>query len=518
MTLPLPQPVGSSLGLIGHTPMIEVTRIDTGPCQLFLKLESWNPGGSIKDRIAVSMIEAAEAEGWLKPGGTIVEATAGNTGLALAQVGLLKGYQVLLVIPDKMAKEKIQHLRAMGADVRLTRSDVPRGHPGVLHGPRRDAGAADPRRLLRQPVRQPGEPRRARAHHRPGDLGATGGQGGRGGGRHRLRRHHHRRRPLPEGRNPDVQVVLADPVGSVLAGIATEGKPGPKGSYTVEGIGQDFVPDNADMKLVDRAYSISDREAIQTAARAAAEGRRAGRARRRDAGGGGAPLVPRADRAQARRHLRLRHRRALSVQGLQRQLAGRSGPADRPMHGDLSDLITAVLRGGTSPWARRHPADRLQPHAAADISQLPVMEGSRWSASSTTATSCTCWTPTSSAARRASAAGEQRHGHPARHPAAQRNPRRPDPIFDRDRVAILLDGDEFVGLITRVDLINYLRLHPEGSHSRLASRPPCRQGPRPAEQIHTHDGNARVSSGLEVYYPRLKGGSGRRRGRRLGGL
>ena len=98
------------------TPMIEVTRMDTGPCRLFLKLESQNPGGSIKDRIALEMIEVAEREGWLKPGGTIVEATAGNTGLALTLVGKQKGYNILLVIPDKMSKEKIQHLRAMGAD------------------------------------------------------------------------------------------------------------------------------------------------------------------------------------------------------------------------------------------------------------------------------------------------------------------------------------------------------------------------------------------------------------------
>ena len=96
---------------------------------MLLKLESQNPGGSIKDRIAISMLDAAEKEGFLKAGGTIVEATAGNTGLALTLVGRARGYKVLLVIPDKMSKEKIQHLRAMGADVRLTRSDVPHGHP-----------------------------------------------------------------------------------------------------------------------------------------------------------------------------------------------------------------------------------------------------------------------------------------------------------------------------------------------------------------------------------------------------
>src|SRR6201992_4484434 len=124
-----PKPVKSALDLIGNTPMVELTQFDTGPCQLFVKLENQNPGGSIKDRIGKSMIEAAEKEGKLKPGGLIVEATAGNTGLGLAQVGILKGYKLLLVVPDKMAREKIQHLRAMGVDVRITRSDVGKGHP-----------------------------------------------------------------------------------------------------------------------------------------------------------------------------------------------------------------------------------------------------------------------------------------------------------------------------------------------------------------------------------------------------
>src|SRR6202163_4553145 len=117
------------LSLIGDTPLVEVTQFDTGPCHLFLKLENQNPGGSIKDRIALSMIEAAEEEGKLQPGGTVVEATAGNTGLGLALVAGAKGYRVVLVIPDKMSQEKISHVRALGAEVRLTRSDVTRGHP-----------------------------------------------------------------------------------------------------------------------------------------------------------------------------------------------------------------------------------------------------------------------------------------------------------------------------------------------------------------------------------------------------
>src|SRR5258706_4022032 len=117
------------LDLIGNTPMVEVRRLDTGPCRLFLKLENQNPGGSIKDRIALSMIEAAEKEKAISPGGLLVEATAGNTGLGLALVAAQKGYRLLIVMPDKMSQEKIFHLKAMGAEVVLTRSDVRKGHP-----------------------------------------------------------------------------------------------------------------------------------------------------------------------------------------------------------------------------------------------------------------------------------------------------------------------------------------------------------------------------------------------------
>src|SRR5262245_49569737 len=117
------------LDLIGDTPLVEVTRLDRGSCRLFLKLESANPSGSIKDRPARAMIEAAEAEGRLRPGGTIVEATAGNTGLGLALVAAGKGYHIVLVVPDKMARERILHCKAMGAEVVLTRSDVGKGHP-----------------------------------------------------------------------------------------------------------------------------------------------------------------------------------------------------------------------------------------------------------------------------------------------------------------------------------------------------------------------------------------------------
>src|SRR5687768_148091 len=119
----------NALEMIGRTPMLQLHRLDAGPCELFLKLEYMNPGGSIKDRIGLSMIEEAERRGDLKPGSVIVEATAGNTGLGLALVAAQKGYRLILVLPDKMSQEKIFNLRALGAEVVLTRSDeIGRAH------------------------------------------------------------------------------------------------------------------------------------------------------------------------------------------------------------------------------------------------------------------------------------------------------------------------------------------------------------------------------------------------------
>src|SRR6202007_707724 len=115
--------------MIGNTPLMAARHLDTGPCELVVKLENQNPGGSIKDRIGLYLIQAAEREGALQPGGTLIEATAGNTGLGLALVAAQKGYRLLLCIPDKMSQEKIFHLRAMGAEVMMTRSDVSKGHP-----------------------------------------------------------------------------------------------------------------------------------------------------------------------------------------------------------------------------------------------------------------------------------------------------------------------------------------------------------------------------------------------------
>src|SRR5437867_11852772 len=253
------------LSLIGNTPLVEITRLDTGRCRLFVKLESQNPGGSIKDRIALAMIEAAEKDGRLSAGGTVVEATAGNTGLGLALVARAKGYRVLLVIPDKMSAEKVLHLKALGAEIRTTRSDVVKGHPEYYQDMAERLAAEIPGAFYANQFANPANPM---AHERTTGpeiweqmqhhVDAVVCGVGSGGTLTGLTRFFARV-------SPATQMVLADPVGSVLAPYVDTGNIGEAGSWVVEGIGEDFIPPIADLSGVAKAYSIPDRQSLLTA-------------------------------------------------------------------------------------------------------------------------------------------------------------------------------------------------------------------------------------------------------------
>lgn len=256
---------GNVLELIGNTPLVAVRHLDTGPCELFLKLENQNPGGSIKDRIGLYLIEAAERAGQIKPGGTLIEATAGNTGLGLALVAAQKGYRLLLVIPDKMSQEKIFHLKAMGAEVQLTRSDVSKGHPEYYRDVAERLAHETPNSFF---VNQFGNPANPQAHEettapeiwRQMDqrLDAVVCGVGTGGTVTGLSRFFARTAP-------NVEIVLADPAGSILAHYAKTGeKVAAKGGWLVEGIGGDSIPPVADLSRVGSTYSIPDAEAFQT--------------------------------------------------------------------------------------------------------------------------------------------------------------------------------------------------------------------------------------------------------------
>ncbi len=252
------------LAMIGNTPMLRVSNMDTGPCELYFKMELMNPGGSIKDRIAVSMIAAAEQSGQLRPGMTIIEATAGNTGLGLALVAASKGYPLKIVMPDKMSAEKVNNLKAMGAEVIRTRSDVQKGHPEYYQ----DIAA----RLAAENgyfyVNQFANPANVAAHYEgtgpeiwqqmQGNIDAFVcgvGSGGTLTGIGRYLREH----------NAAVDLVLADPQGSILEPLINRNEIVEAGSWLVEGIGEDFIPDICEINLANKAYAISDKEALNTA-------------------------------------------------------------------------------------------------------------------------------------------------------------------------------------------------------------------------------------------------------------
>ena len=254
------------LKMVGNTPMLEVTKLDTGKCRLFLKLENQNPGGSIKDRVGLMMIEEAERQGLLHPGDRIIEATAGNTGLGLALAAKMKGYKLTLIIPDKMSEEKLCHLESMGIEIVVTRSDVTKGHPDYYQDLARSLAEKTGAYFINQ-FENPANPL---AHERTTapeiyeqmnhDVDAiVVGAGSTG----TLTGISHFFMKLPDNKT---KMILADTAGSVLADYVNSGQLHEvSGSWLVEGIGEDFIPKIADFSLTSKAYSITDEEAFNAA-------------------------------------------------------------------------------------------------------------------------------------------------------------------------------------------------------------------------------------------------------------
>ena len=245
--------------------MLKIKAFDTGPCELFVKLESHNPGGSIKDRVGLAIIEAAEKSGELKPGGTIIEATAGNTGIGLALVAAIKGYKIILVIPDKMSREKILHLEGLGAEIVLTRSDVPEGHPEYYQDLARKIVAETPGSFLANQFSNPVNPMIHRTTTAPeiweqmnGNLDAVVAGVGSGGTLTGMAE-------FFKEKDPSIKMVAADPEGSIIADAVTKGSFSyDGGSWLVEGVGEDFIPDVLNVELLHDAAIVSDKEAFQT--------------------------------------------------------------------------------------------------------------------------------------------------------------------------------------------------------------------------------------------------------------
>ena len=445
------------LDLIGNTPVVRINHLDTGPCELLIKLESQNPGASIKDRIGLKMIEDAEQAGLIKPGSTLVEGTAGNTGLGLALVAAQKGYRLVLVIPDKMSSEKISNLKAMGAEVILTRSDVAKGHPEYYQDlANRLANEMDDAYF----INQFGNPSNPIAHEEvtgpeiwrqvDGKLDAIVLGVGSSGTVTGLSRYFARVAPR-------LELVLADPEGSILAEYINEGTLSTRSaSWMVEGIGEDFLPTISDFTRVNKAYAISDRESFLTARELLVkEGILAGSST--------GTLLAAALR-YCREQTEAKRVMTFACDTGNRYLSKMfndfwmrdQGFIETDSNGDLRDLIArpyasrdTVTVGPQEPLANAYKRMKLY-----DVSQLPVVVDDQ-----------IVGILDESDLLMAVAESSSRFDDPVntamvselteidvKAPVSELMP-----IFVRDFVAIVKDGSKFLGLITRVDLLNYLR-------------------------------------------------------------
>jgi cystathionine beta-synthase len=249
----------SVLALIGNTPLVRLDRVGRDlPCHLLAKLEYFNPGGSVKDRPALEMIDAAEAEGLLAPGSTIVEPTSGNTGVALAMVAAQRGYHCIFTMPDKIAEEKRQLLRAFGARVVICPTAVSPEHPDSYYSVANRLTAETPGAFQPNQYHNPENPKAHEGSTGPEIWRQTAGRVthfvagvGTGGTISGVGRY-------LKAQNPDIQVIAADPEGSIYSGGG--GRP-----YLVEGIGEDFWPTTYDASVVDRVVSVSDQDSFRTA-------------------------------------------------------------------------------------------------------------------------------------------------------------------------------------------------------------------------------------------------------------
>ncbi len=447
----------SVLHLIGNTPIVRINHLDTGPCTLYIKLESQNPGGSVKDRIGLKMIEDAEKAGLISPGATLVEGTAGNTGLGLALVAAQKGYQLTLVIPDKMSREKISNLKAMGANVVLTRSDVAKGHPEYYQDLAQSMANEIDGAFF---INQFGNPSNPRTHEEVTgpeiweqmgpDLDAivlgVGSSGTATGLSHFF-----------EKTAPALELVLADPVGSILAQYINDGVLSEKSaSWLVEGIGEDFLPTISDFTHISKAYSINDRESMLT-------GRELLNKEGILAGSSTGTLV-----AAALKYCQeqTEHKNVLTLAADtgNRYLSKMyndfwmrdQGFIEAEQHGDLRDLIArpfesndTITVGPDEPLANAYSRMKLY-----DVSQLPVIENRN-----------IVGFIDESDILLAVAQSDDSFDKPVSTAMVTElavvdvNDSVDDliPIFSKDFVAIVKDGGHFLGLITRVDLLNYLR-------------------------------------------------------------